>query len=437
MNILLVNPPNVGRSIPEEEYGLTSIKRIFRGEPLGLETLAGNLLGHRVEILDLKVEPLSSLVPRLRSLTPDIVGITAMTCEANAALAIAATVKSTLPSATTVIGGGHASNDPAYFNQEQVDFICVGLGKLAFRELVDAIEQGRKEPGVPGIAQVVPGEALRFEPRVPTRRDLVEECPPRYDLVAKYRPEYVLSAGAGGGFRVGAVVSAYGCPYQCTFCSIENMTHGQYLLHEPEIVARDLRLLGGDVPVVRLVDANSFAKSRESRLLARHLAEQGLQRRFIADVRADTVVRTPSLLAEWAEIGLGFVVIGFESVDDQELRSVNKQSTVDTYREAIRILHELRIKIIGDFIISPQYTHAEFDALERFIEQEAIDLPIVTVMTPLPGTVLHRQMREEILVHDLDYYTLTNAVTPLRLPAEGFYTRYARLMTTNHAQAKL
>ena len=58
MNILLVNAPNAGRSIPEEEYGLTSIKRIFRGEPLGLETLAGNLLEHQVEILDPKVEPL-------------------------------------------------------------------------------------------------------------------------------------------------------------------------------------------------------------------------------------------------------------------------------------------------------------------------------------------------------------------------------------------
>ena len=41
MNIVLVNPPNCGRSIPEEEYGITSLKQIFRGEPLGLEELAG------------------------------------------------------------------------------------------------------------------------------------------------------------------------------------------------------------------------------------------------------------------------------------------------------------------------------------------------------------------------------------------------------------
>ncbi|MBD1400076.1 hypothetical protein [Pelovirga terrestris] len=44
MRILLINPPNCGRSIPEERYGITSIKKIFRSEPLALEALAGPFL---------------------------------------------------------------------------------------------------------------------------------------------------------------------------------------------------------------------------------------------------------------------------------------------------------------------------------------------------------------------------------------------------------
>ena len=39
MKILLVNPPNCGRSIPEEEYGIDSLKMFLRGEPLSLEVL--------------------------------------------------------------------------------------------------------------------------------------------------------------------------------------------------------------------------------------------------------------------------------------------------------------------------------------------------------------------------------------------------------------
>ena len=57
MKILLVNPPNCGRSIPEEEYGIDTIKMIFRGEPLALEVIAGNLDGHDVAIADLKAAP--------------------------------------------------------------------------------------------------------------------------------------------------------------------------------------------------------------------------------------------------------------------------------------------------------------------------------------------------------------------------------------------
>jgi len=37
MKILLINPPNCGKSIPEERYGIDSIRQIFRGEPLALQ----------------------------------------------------------------------------------------------------------------------------------------------------------------------------------------------------------------------------------------------------------------------------------------------------------------------------------------------------------------------------------------------------------------
>ena len=52
MKILLLNPPNCGRSIPEERYGITSIKQIFRGEPLGLDFDAGaKLSGARFTVM--------------------------------------------------------------------------------------------------------------------------------------------------------------------------------------------------------------------------------------------------------------------------------------------------------------------------------------------------------------------------------------------------
>ena len=103
MRILLINPPNCGRSIPEERYGITSLKQIFRGEPLGLEELAGNLPEHEVRLLDLKADP-DSLDAELERFRPEMVGITGVTCEANTMLALASAVKAKL--AATLVEDG-------------------------------------------------------------------------------------------------------------------------------------------------------------------------------------------------------------------------------------------------------------------------------------------------------------------------------------------
>ncbi|RMH46307.1 MAG: hypothetical protein D6694_03690 [Gammaproteobacteria bacterium] len=60
-----------------------------------------------------------------------------------------------------------------------------------------------------------------------------------------------------------------------------------------------------------------------------------------------------------------------------------------------------------------------------------------TVMTPLPGTRLYSELAEQIVVTDLDYYTLTNAVLPTYLPEELFYQRYAALLQEGHQHARI
>jgi radical SAM superfamily enzyme YgiQ (UPF0313 family) len=431
MKILLINPPNCGRSIPEERYGLTSIRQIFRGEPLALEVLAGNLIGHEVRILDLKAEP-DALPSALAAFQPELVAFTAVTCEANTVLRLAGAVKAS-GHAQVVVGGSHASSDPAFFNQPAIDFVVVGLGKGSLAELAAAIAAGRATDAIAGVAATRPGGRLTFAPRHFGAPDLAESAAPRYDLVAGYRDSYVLSAI---GARLGMVVSAFGCPYNCSFCCISSLTAGRYLTHSIETVLRDIRLLG-DIPVIRLVDANTFGNIEHARLLAAAIINAGIRKHFIADVRSDTVVRHPALLRQWQAAGLRSVVIGFEEIVDNDLTLFHKENSVAINDEAIAILHELGITIVGDFIVSPDYDDARFDALESYVTQRAIDLPILTVLTPLPGTPLYAELQDRITIFDLDYYTLTNAVLPTRLGEKRFYQQYARLIQSFHANAKL
>lgn len=421
MNILLINPPNSGRSIPEERYAIDDIKMIFRGEPLALEVLAGNLEGHEVAITDLKAAP-DSLWSDVDRIEPDLVGFTGVACEANAVLAIAGKLKERADP-VVVVGGHHASCDPAYFNREAIDYVVAGLGKQSFRELVDALEGGRIADGVPGVAKTDPGGSLRMIPRRFTPDDLVDHRPPRYDLVAQHRDAYVMS-GVGG--KIGFVATAFGCTHRCAFCGVPAVTGGRYLSHSADAVMRDIGLLG-DIPLIRLTDANTFGDAAASEDLGRRIIDAGMDKKFVADVRSDTVVRHPGLFDLWKAAGLTTAVIGFEEISDDRLAGFNKKTRTAVNIRAMEILKDLGIRIIGDFIVSPDYTPADFEALERFVTDHAVDLPLPSILTPLPGTPLYERMKDRIVLHDLDYYTFLNAVIPTRMPEEAFYETYAAL----------
>jgi radical SAM superfamily enzyme YgiQ (UPF0313 family) len=192
-------------------------------------------------------------------------------------------------------------------------------------------------------------------------------------------------------------------------------------------VVRDVVALD-DVDTIRLVDANTFGNVEIARDLAHQLIQAGVRKPLVADVRSDTVVGNPGLFELWRKAGLAVAVIGFEEISDRRLSLLNKRNTVKTNIEATRILKKLGIRIVGDFIVSPDYEEADFERLETFIQQSDIDLPIPAVLTPIPGTPLFERMSSRITIDNLDYYTFTNAVVATQMAEERFYQRYAELL---------
>ena len=139
-----------------------------------------------------------------------------------------------------VVGGNHATCDPSYFNREEIDYIVIGVGKKSFSELIEPPSKGGSGTAIPGIAKTSAGSSLSYIPRNYGVDDLMDHCPPRYDLVEKYREHYVLEKL---GMKMGFVITAYGCTHACSFCTIPGTTGGKYLLHSPDSVIRDIGLL--------------------------------------------------------------------------------------------------------------------------------------------------------------------------------------------------
>jgi radical SAM superfamily enzyme YgiQ (UPF0313 family) len=359
-----------------------------------------------------------------------------MTCEANKVIQLAAEVKQNSAS-TTIVGGIHASNDPNFFNQEMIDYVVIGLGQKSLRELVDSIEANQLDEitqgAIPGVARTQPGRKMIWTPRQFYTEDYATEPVPSYELTTAYRDSYFLPKLK---VNMGYVVTAYGCPYNCSFCSIAGQAGGKYICQPINNVVRDLQALP-DAPFVRLVDANTFGSIEHARQLCQAIKSAGIQKSYLVDVRADTVVNHPDVIEQWQQIGLRSVVIGCEEISDKRLTAMNKKGSSTINNEALTILHQLGITVVGDFIVDPDYDDNDFDLLEDYILNHKIDLPMLTIMTPLPGTELYRKMSNKINEFNLDYYTLTNAVSSTRLSEKRFYRRYTDLMQSCHHQAKI
>jgi len=429
LKIMLINPPNCGRSIPEEEYGITSLKQIFKGEPFNLEVLAGPLNDYDVMIFDLKCEPEEVIWSAFDNFQPDVVGLTAVTCEANTVIGIARKIKEKR-NVVVVIGGNHATYDSEYFNRAEIDYVVIGLGKKSFSELIDHLACNHEGNGIAGVAKTTPGKPLKYIKRIFDENDLMDEIPPRYDLVAKYRNQYFLEHL---GLTMGFVITAYGCTHKCSFCAIPEMTGGKYLNHSADAVIRDIQLLG-DIPFIRMVDANTFGNLPLSLDLYKKIMQSGVRKKFFADVRADTIVKNPDLMKKWKEAGLYAVVVGFEDFQDERLAGYNKKYRGAVIYEAIDILHELGIVMVGDFIASPEYDERDFTKLEEFIVANKIQIPVISVLTPIPGTPLYKKMKKDIVINDLDYYTFTNAVTRTKMPEAQFYKTFADMVKRLHSK---
>ncbi len=115
---------------------------------------------------------------------------------------------------------------------------------------------------------------------------------------------------------------------------------------------------------------------------------------------------------------------GYETNDANALEGLRKRSTLDSNQRAARILKENGIISTGIFMVRPDFEVADFEALYDYIEALGVAIPLVTILTPLPGTEMWKKHRHELLTEDFRLFDLLHAVTPTRLPREDFYKNY-------------
>ncbi|MFP4143762.1 MAG: B12-binding domain-containing radical SAM protein [Phycisphaeraceae bacterium] len=387
-------------------------------EPLGLEMLAASVPDHDVRIADLRCG--DELAAEIADFQPDLVGVTALTPEVYAAAAVLEQTKALAPEAFTLVGGHHASLLPEDFHLPQVDAIIRGEGEPVLPRLVAALEAGRDLAEVPNL--VYQDRAGRF---VATGRRTealdVDALPlPRRDLTARHREKYFFLFDQPDT----SMATGRGCPWRCNFCSVWEFYDGRTRMMSPARVIRELETVETDH--VTFVDDNFMLNHRRENEIADRIRAAGIQHRYSMECRTDSIVRHPELVEKWVDIGLYAVLLGLEGADDT-LESVGKRNTARVNDQAIDILQDLGVVIWGAFIVDPRWEADDFKRLRDYVAHRGITHTQFTVLTPLPGTQLHRDRQQELITRDYTCFDALHAVTDTRLDRETFYRHFAEL----------
>lgn len=420
MKILLVYPNR-----PREIIGFGDLGAI--AEPLALEYLSAGARadGHEVQILDLRLHP-HDLRSSLLVFQPDVVGVTGYSMHVLRMLEICRSVKAELPACSTVCGGHHATLMPEDFCEPEVDLVVQGEGVGPLRRILAHLAQGRpaRELALPGVW--VRREDGHRSGGAPAAFSIDEVPPPDREVTRADRGSYFIDWMQ----PIALLRTSVGCPYRCSFCSLWKVMDGRYHTREVERVVDEI----ASVPerYIFFVDDEPFVNPRRMALLAQAIRERGVDKEYFAYCRIDSFVRDRALMKAWREVGLRRVFFGIEAVGDQELLDFNKRQKTQQVVEALNAAKQLDISVLANFIVNPSATPSDFARLVRFIEDNQIDYPTFTILTPLPGTaacesfdhILERQPngRPNWALFDLQL-----PVTQTRLPREEFLAQYRDL----------
>lgn len=430
MKILLINPPrspvnNILQYAPEDARPFIHKKLI--GPPLGLLTVAAAVKDFDVTLIDLKGEydlhpdapDLPELVmSSLREYDPDIVGVTVIASELYYSLDILRLSKQYNPSILTVAGGLHVTICPEDFTDPAVDVLCPGHSAGMFRELVIAKEKDLPLDNVPGI--ILNGNGSLRHSKVPAPqwdaagKDFI---PPDRSHLNRWLSTYKVG---NDPTPVTYIFTSLGCPFECSFCSIWPQHDQMYYKRRVESVVEELKELD-DYQVVRFADANTIVDVRFIDKLFDRILEEGIHKKYVMDIRPDTAVKYPALIEKLAKAGLKVVICGFESFRDTELEAYNKKSAARNIERSIEVFHLNDIQIRGNYIVQPDYTEDDFIALAEYSGSHKVVYAGYTILTPMPGTMLYREVKDQITDFDLLKYNFFNCVLPAKMPLEKFY----------------
>jgi radical SAM superfamily enzyme YgiQ (UPF0313 family) len=201
----------------------------------------------------------------------------------------------------------------------------------------------------------------------------------------------------------GVLFATRGCPHHCDFCTLAVMYQRQVRHRPVEAVAREYASFRGKVIIVW--DDNIAADMQYAKALFRALAPYG---KWWSSQASFYAAKDDEFLELAARSGCKQLFIGLESVSQASLNEVSKPfNRVDEYARAIERIHAHGMSVQAGIVFGFDHdTEAVFEETGDFLESAGVQNATFNILTPYPGTPLHKRLDAEgrILTHDWSKY---------------------------------
>ena len=394
-------------------------KIYLRLEPLGLELVAeaARRAGHEVRLLDLQVETHQDFFRMIDDWKPDVV---AFSCNYLANVPeivdLAKLTKAKFPH-TFIVTGGHSASFVAHefleHGEGAIDCILKGEGETAIVGLLNAVREDRDSISqVPGVVTMDgEGPPSQFVHNL-------DELRPARDLV-RHRRKYFI----GVLDPCASIEFTRGCPWDCSFCSAWTFYGRSYRPVSPEVVIEDLARV--QEPGIFIVDDVAFIQSKHGFEIGEAIARKGIKKEYYLETRGDVLLRNKEVFEFWKTLGLKYMFLGVEAIDEEGLKQHRKRISLSKNFEALEYARTLGITVAINIIADPDWDRDRFEVIRQWC-LEVPEIVNVSVNTPYPGTETWHTESRKVNTRDYRLYDIQHAVLPTKMPLPEFYAELVK-----------
>ncbi len=353
-----------------------------------------------------------------------------------------------------------AAYTPAHWNVEllievvdEIDFdadadiIAIGsMGHATFRGLEIAAEYRKRkkivvmggymasiayEEAIKHVDSVVIGDAEISYPKMLKDFEETGTIKPLYNIKVQELnnlpiPRYELLTQKNIGAML-PVQAGRGCTFTCSFCSIACLYEGNYIFRPVNEVIRDIKevkRLG--YKRFYLIDDNIVSNPAYLKELCEKI--KPLKMKWASQC-AIHLANNPELLKIVRESGCDLMSFGVESIQQDSIDSLDKPwLKANMHDEYINTIAKSGITVSTEMIVGTDYdTEQSIRDTFTFIYRNKIPIPRFYILTPVPGTNLHRQYEKEgrMLTDNLRLFDGTRCVhIPKKIEPEKLTEMY-------------